>query len=653
MSYSFTITPSNYTAAYSAVPVQVYSTNYDDYDQYKYLINLCWNRVTSSGSTAQAYPLENEIYTQFTTTTAHSFTVGDKILLYSSGSSVNGYYDVVRVLSSTQVVITLEPSAPITSFSFILANVIKYKIDPNPYGYGNVNLSNTLKDFVSQNLSADTTTYPNVISYGLSYEGTDTMFEYDIYAGEETLYSFPFNDNFFSGGTVGFNNTGLTNVNDTIFQVGDEVIIEQNISIWNYTDNFFSDGYVGFTGNTTHSFLSGQTITVAGQNTFPFYNGQTTILSAGTQYVITSKAYQGNTPVEGGQIFGTPRPTYNTVGTITQIFVHPTLGLCILTDIPYATSSVAISGYIKYADGRLSQTPVKAEILNKRTYNAHIDRPDYTTTYFNDYVIQPGATLENISTILNTNHNYRIERSSIGFLLTHCEGTGSFVDGMAYVFYDNNSNTLGELVIPKPSGATDFYSPIGLDQIAKTPNKTEITNQFSGYSGNVNSYSVFAVDLTGMTYTQMSKDIVFELNNDCSMYEIYHIMWKDKNGSFITYPFIYISRESIESVKSSYYKTEGNFSVGSFGYDQWDRGTKDFYQKSKEIYTLNSGWLFEFERELMKDLIQSPSVYMQSPDGKIYPAQLSESNIEIYKKINEDIFKYEFNLIISYNEFRF
>jgi hypothetical protein len=647
MPYNITLQPNDFTAAYSAVPVQVFSDEYNDYDQFKYLINLCWNVNTSlSGSTAVSYPVNGSIYTRFTTTSNHKFNIGDKVLLYNpSATTINGYYDVIRVPSPTEFVITLEPSIPINSYVFEIGVVIKYKIDPNLTGYGNVDLSNTLKDFVSQNLSANTT------NYGLSYNGGDTMFEYSIYAGQEITYQVEFVDNFFSGGTVGFNNTGITTTTGVLFEVGDEVIIEQDLSTWNYTDNYFSNGYVGFTGSTQHSFLSGQTITVVGQSTFPFYNGQTTILSAGTYNIVIDKAWQGSTPTEPGSIFGTPRPSYNTVGTITEIFVHPTLGLCIVTDIPFATSSVPISGVIRYADGRLSEIPVQSIVRDKRTYNAHIDRPLFTTSYFNDYVLQSGVT-NNLSTILTPSKNYRIENTSIGFLLTHCKGTGSFVDGMAYVFKDSNNSTLGSLVIEKPSGSTDFYSPIGLTQISQSP-KIEITGSFTGYSGNVNTYEMFAVDLSGMTYFQQSEVIDFELNNDCSMYQLYHIMWKDSYGSFITYPFKYISRETIDTSKVNYYQTEGRFSSGAFQYNQWDRGTNDFYSKSREVITVNSGWLYEFERELIKDLIQSPSVYIQTPENKLYPVQLQETNLEIYKKINEDLFQYTLNCVVSYNEVRF
>ena len=647
MSYTITLEPNNYTAAYSAVPIQVYSTDYNQYNNYRYIVNLCWDVIENvSGSTAVAYTDSDEVYTKFTLPTTHNFEVGDKVLCYfPSASTMTDYYDVFRVISPTEIVITLEPSITLSPYTFTIAKVIKYKIDPSPSGYGNIELSNSLKDFVSENLSANTT------NYGLSYNGLDTMFQYSIFAGEEKRYQTVFKDNFFSSGKVGFNNPSITSLTGIEFEVGDHILVQQDQSIWNYTDNFFSNGKVGFTGTTAHSFLVGQGITVSGQDTYPYYNGQTTILSAGTHYVVVDKDWQGSSPVDGGQIYGVPRPTYNTSGYITQIYIDPTLGLCIVTDIPFATSSIPISGIITYADQKSVETPVITLKTNKRTYNAYVDRKKYTTSYFNKYILKSGTT-NNISTILNNTNKYRVEKSTISFLLSHAEGNGSFIDGMAYIFYNNSGDNIGELVIEKPSGSTDFYSPIGLDQIAQSA-KVNIVNSFPSYSGHVDSYDVFAVDLTGITYTQHSNMIQFKLNDDCSRYEVYHILWKDQYGSFVSMPFIYVSRETVESAKSSFYKTQGKYGVGTFGYNQWDRGTKDFYEKSKTTYTLNSGWLYEFERELIRDLLQSASVYIQTPENEILPVQIQEKNMEIYKKINEDLYQYTFNATISYNEYRF
>ena len=355
-----------------------------------------------------------------------------------------------------------------------------------------------------------------------------------------------------------------------------------------------------------------------------------------------------------GYIYGVPRPSYTTTATITGIYVHPTYGLVIQTNIAWAGSSVPISGQIVYPGNQLTQ------VLNTYTnysafcvYNAHVDRVDYTVDYFDQYVIQVGSfSGNNISTILNQEQCYRIEPNTVGFLLTHSYNT-TYADGLLYNFYNTAGTLLGVIRISKPTGSTDWYSPIGLGQISQS-SYTNVGGTFSGYSGQVDSYTVYAYDATSpTTQAQRTNPICFKLNGDCSMYEVYHLMWKDKNGSFISYPFIYMSREFIESDKKTYYRQEGTWKDNTFGYEDYGVGEKTFYQRSRESYTLNSGWLYEFERELIKDLMQSPSVYMQTPDNRLFNCHLDQPKVELFKNINEQLFSYTFNVRLSNNEFRF
>ena len=646
MSYSVITQPNAYMAGYSAVPLKVFSTDYNQQYLFKYLINVTYDKVTISSDSS--VNIGNSVYTLLTSTTAHEFEIGDTVLLDDNVNSGNqtGYYIVQANINSTQFAIDLIPNTPFPNSGFTVSKVIKYKLSPDLDGYGKIDLSNTLKDFVSQNLTGQTQ------NYALSYDGPDTKFCYDIYCGSEQQYALSFDDNLFSGGSVGFYASGITSLSGVPFQVGDVIRVEQDVVEWAYTDNFFNTGAVGFTGSTSHSFLPGQQITVTGQQTYPYYNGQTTISGVTANSLTTFKIFQGATPTEGGYIYGVPRPEYNATCTITQIFIDPTYGLVIITDNAYTTASVQIPGTIVYADGRITETPVELTITGKCVFNAHIDIPDYSLTAYDPYVIQSrSASSNNISTIFNTTNCYRIEDNTIGFLLQHVYNS-TYVDAALYTFFSNGTQ-LGQVAIDKPASSTDFYSPIGLGQIGQS-NYSNVAGVFSGYSGNVTSYNVVGADEVALNvFTPRTNDICFQINEDCSMYEVYHLMWKDKLGSFVSYPFIYMSRENIEVERQTYYKQEGTWQNNTFGYDDYGNGEKNFYLKSRRSYILNSGWLKEFERNLILDLMQSPSVYIQTPDNRLFQCHLNETSVEIYKNINEQLFSYTFNVRVSNNEYRF
>ena len=645
MAYSAITTPDTYMGAYSAVPIKVYSTDWNTQENFKYIINLSWDKVLiSSDSTIS---LDGNIYTKITSSTPHSFSLGDTVLVDDgiNNNQFTGYYIVQAVISSTEFAIDLIPSAPFASSGSSVSKVVKWNLIPDPDGYGKLDLSNVLKDKVFGTLSGQS------VGYGLSYDGDSTRFCYDIYCGSEKKYTFNFDDNIFSGGTVGFYASGITSLSGVPFQVGDVIVIQQNQVAWNYTDNYFDGSLVGFTGNTQHSFLVGQTVTVTGQQTFPYYNGETSIYSKTSNALVVFKNWQGSTPVEPGIIYGVPRPEYNTTATITEIFVDPTYGVVIITDLAFTTSSVPISGFIQYADGTITSTPIEIAVTGNCVFDAHIDRPDYSLTYYDQYVIQNRSfTGNNFSTIFNSSEYYRVETSTRGFILGHSY-LDTYADGVRYQFYNSNGTSLGVIRLAK-SVATqkDFYFPFGLEQIGLS-SYVDVTNTFSSYSGSVDSYMMYAYDGPGLA--QRTNPIYFAINDDCSMYEIYHLMWKDKYGSYISYPFIYMSRKNVEADRKSYYKQEGNWGNNTFGYNDYDRGETNFYTQSKNSFILNSGWLKDFEAELMEDMMQSTDVYIQTPDNRLFPCMLNETDLEIFKNINEQLFSYTFNVRIGYNEFRF
>jgi hypothetical protein len=651
MAITATTQPYDYMAAYSAIPLRLADNDYDNFEQFKYITNIIYDKVTINAISAIVLGTNN--YTSCITATNHNFSVGDSIYLNDNSNSnfYTGFYIVIEVISSTQIIIDMPYSIPLVN-NAIASNVIKYSMPPDIDGEAKLNLANTIKDFTTENL----------IDTNEAFAGPDTRFKFAINCGTEYIYQFEFDKYIDLSGNLAFINTGLTSTSSVKLEIGDSINISQDLYAWPYTDNFFSSGNVGFIGSTDSYYVSNAsyfgpfTVDVTGQITNTNYNGVAQTISFPLNSIVINKPWGVSTPVEPGIIYGTPFPQVNSTATITNIQYSAGTGVIITTDLIaddiVLLNEILIYGKIKESSGQKTYNPNELTSKDLYAYNARFNNFDYSITAMDKYVVQSRANnLNYISTILDiesSQKRYRIERNTKSWLLIH---TLSGVTNAAfYQFYNSSGSILGNLRIDNNSGnAEDFYVPVGIDQIIAATGKTETIGNITGYSDNIAYYHVNA-SFNNLT---RSNRVYFELNDDCSSYELYHIMWKDSLGSWISMPFKYISRDNIEVERKNYYKSEGKWDNNTFGYDSYGRGEKNYYTRSRKSVILNSGWLEQFEVDLIEDLFESGDVYIQGPDNTLIAGKINSNKIELYKRDNNDMIQYQFEFIYSANNYRF
>jgi hypothetical protein len=647
MSYSAITTPAPFMAGYSPVPIKLYDTDYNQYPNYKYVVNIAWDKRTITSDSAIV--LNNNSYTKLTFSATHDFKVGDTVLL---DNSINldqntGYYTVFDVLSSTSIAIDLIPSIPLGTPGSTLSKVIKYNLNPDIDGYGKTDLSGVLKDFVTYNFTGQS------VNYTQGFEGDNTRFCFDLYCGREFDYELNFTNSLSSGGTLGFYTTGITSVTATTFQVGDIVNVTQDLSTWPYTDNYFSSGSVGFTGSTIHPFLTGQSITITGQITNPSYNGISTILSKTNNAFVINKPYGNASPVESGTAIGLARPTYDGVATITAIFIHATYGLVILTNKTYGTATTyLLPGSISLASGKKKQIPISFKLENFCVFNTHLTYDEFTMTEFNNnYVVSASSTNQRVSTVLDTTNRYVVDYNGIGFLLVH-NTTANTTAGLLFRFFDKNNTQLGSIRVNKPAGALDYYIPYGINQLLNGT-YINVSGTFATYATQVVYYDVCAYEMVAGTPTQRTKRQLFEVEQECSKYETYNLIWKDRFGSYINMLFDRVSRKNISTQRQSYYKQPASWEYNTYQLYDYERGETNYYNQTRNSYIVNSNWMKDFDTDRIESLMSSPQVFIQFPNGKIFGCMLTLEAVELYKQINEDLFQYQFEVKVANNEYYF
>ena len=639
MGYSAITQPNIYQHGYAAVPLRLNDTEVDNVDNYKYIVNIIWDRKGASGNSQATFGYN--VYTRVNFSSAHNYLIGDTLFFDDNNGFYRGYYNIISIPSSTSIIIDLTQTQSISTPLYV-SRVIKYKFTPDPNGEARMDLSNVLKDFVTQN-------FQNVNE---CFTGNNTRFTYSLYCGSQNTPVFLFNDNYFVNGKVGFVNSGMTSVSEVDFSIGDQILVQQNPHFWNYTGltSQIVSGVnkIRLNGSVVHGFTAGDVVYLQNITTAPSYNGYTTVLSVPTTTsMILSKDYSSTIPSQSGTLWGTPIPQYNTTGIITNITYVGGVGVIVTTNIGWAGSSPAISGTITPINDLTTYDYKTLVITGKSVFNSYVTMYDYTLTDMNQYVLSGNTS--KLSTILTPSQSYRIEKSAKSWLLVH-NSTGSYTTGLKFTWYDTNGNTLGTSFISNASGnVNDYYAPIGVDQLLNSTNRTDSVSLSTIYN-QIASYQVFAT--TSLGGSARSQTYNYEINTDCSMYDLFQLIWKDAQGSWNVYPFKYMSTDSTDVDRKSYYKTAGNWDNNTFGYNTYDRGDKTFFVRSRDKILLNTGWIYDYENILIKDLLQSAEVYVQTPDNSVYACTIDNNSLQFGKAIDEQIYQYNLTIVYANNEIR-
>ncbi len=656
MSITKHIIPATYSAGYSPIPLRFSSSNVATSDKLNYLANVVYNQASIDDIVTFAFG--DYTYAKVITTTPNVFKIGDSIIIDDSANTdaYTGFYDIVKIIDSTNFVINLTLGPAYGAGVGLVYNYISYKSVKDLDDEAKLQLEKTLCNFVTQDLQ----------DVNEIFTGDNTAFEYDVLLGDEYDFFFEFQDNgyFFDGagygdaGKISFYKVGAT-ASDLPFEIGDAVVVQQDLFEWSYADNFFDTGDLGFTNSVTfHNFRPGQTVTVTGQVTEPYYNGVTSIKSVdnypASNSLTTNKTFTTVTGAEPGIITGVPVPEYNSNCRIVDINDSATYGVVISTNMSLQQATQPIGGKITYNNTLLRD--LNAEVVSgRKVYNAYIDKLTYGKNIdsFDGYVIQNRDNKDNnISTILDDDNYYRVEHDSKFWLLTHTH-TDVYAPDSMFTFWDVDDNILSVTQLTNATtNLTDYYTPCGVNQLIASANTTLISGStLSSVVEDIYRYSVTACNTSG---TVRSNPITFEINEDCSKYEKYHLMWKDSCGSWITFPFIYLSDDTTEVEKKNFYKKEETWDTvnNTFGYDSFGRGETTFFSRGRDKITVSSGWMNEFEDKQIKDLIISSAVYCQLPDGTLLAVQVEKKSQRFNKKNIDYRWTYQFVVRLSRDEIR-
>ena len=649
MSFNVNILPSKHSAGMNQMPVSVEFLPSDSYDNWSLITNILF--YCREVYSMDPY-FDNEIYTEVTTTIDHSFEVGDRVMIFR-GEGI-GYYNVIRVTATNKFIIdsifVSYTGSPTTYIGRVISGLRDYNKDYKI----NFSIDEECVDYLGSRIL-------NGVPYG------NDSFNYFLSIGEQYNFIYHFYDNFAgTGGKVGFHagTWSYSSIDEIPFEVGDEIIIEQDLFEWVYTDNFFSLGNLAFTSSNIHNWEVGDIVTVTGQITEPNYNGDVKVLEVlSNKSIRVDKWFSTSTPVEGGSIFGTPFPQYNTTATITDIYYDTVLGVCILTDLDFAGSSQPIGGKIKLLNGEpfINYTVYDTFGLTAAGFDyqtarlCRFDRPYYTDKLLNEYI--GGTSSSKWSTILKQDGTWnRIDKTGLSFIRMRFDQSTTL--GYAKVdFYNSNDIYLGSSKLTNVFGYIGIYYNdlgVGLSQMLSNVDRVDLGlfNMATEYD-NIWKWNIRWYDTDD---NPISTSVKFKLDDDhaCDL-DVFNLMWLDSYGSYISFPFRYAFTDGKEVDRSQYYKQEGVCNNSSFEVETSERGVFNFYNKSRSKIKLTSGFIEDGENYLFSDLIESTDIYLTSRDtynDGFYAVTFGEDKIEFKDNRWDNIYYYEPTVYFAYNNYR-
>lgn len=133
------------------------------------------------------------------------------------------------------------------------------------------------------------------------------------------------------------------------------------------------------------------------------------------------------------------------------------------------------------------------------------------------------------------------------------------------------------------------------------------------------------IDSTVATYTVQILDGAFapasEILNftigECTRYDIFRLHFENELGGFDSYNFTLRSLQSSVSQKKKYTRGGDNVNASGLVYNNQDNGTVAYYVKSRDKIKLESDYLTNEENTWLKQLVESPQVYLEFISGGV------------------------------------
>ena len=174
-----------------------------------------------------------------------------------------------------------------------------------------------------------------------------------------------------------------------------------------------------------------------------------------------------------------------------------------------------------------------------------------------------------------------------------------------------------------------------------------------GWAALDNTYTYLSVKLKQTDGTEKTGLYLFEIDwTPCSRFDSYEIHWLNRYGGWDSWVFDKRSRKATEIDRRAFNPTSLPISGSSIVHNIYDIKGKNFVVSTKERYLVNSRYLRGWELTGLEDLITSPLVYWNSPDGFINIVVNNPTTFEHKTNTVDKLFNLSFEFEIDNQDIR-
>ena len=366
-----------------------------------------------------------------------------------------------------------------------------------------------------------------------------------------------------------------------------------------------------------------------------------------------------------------------TVDATFKVNAHPTTGIgsvdlhkyiesqvtsnILLTDTAIEQNADSIIKYdVKVGEeydvaGVLTEFLAQNTISGKYGFNGSIGYNSFID-FFNGNFTFPLSAGTPVNFLTNSPTSLNIALAENAFMYAVID-TSNTLKWMHVTTKDSTGATNGEFRVVYDNATI----PATTDQSVRLPVGTANLNTISAgdittvsgatpiIDSDVATYEIYAEDSAN---APSSNTYTFTIVDRSCKYTAYRVHFLNERGGFDSFTFDMISHKKWNKTSEEYKREGADFSSGTVTYSKSRHQKRPYFSMDSETLTLNSDWINEDESTWLRELFDSPEIYIEIDSELVAVSRITEGDYEEKTSAADKVHNLTFNITYTWDNFR-